>query len=369
MKKQKKNKGERFKKFWNVYKKLDEKEKEKNEIKKALKANRPKGYLAKKIGVYSFWTIMAMIVLLLVVVNVNKGNVSADNDEQDLKQYSQAISDFGRQFLKSYLPIQFNENTQVNALQTERQEKLAPYVTSDILATLSKVQQDTHNIALKDIYVHDVQANGDTYLITYKINMLLSTNPFSKTILKDDKTDKSKVEIVKNNKTVYMTVKVFHQEDEDRFVVYELPSFEAVEGNEQSINVNEKAGLTTLLDMTKEKQIASFVQTFLDSYMKDTKDKLSYLVVPEYELNGFNEALKLMSLEQVEVFEGAANNEYLVYANALIADSDTEVVYPTTYTLAVVENDGVYLVKAVDDKSYIQKALDYKLEVEMAEKQ
>ncbi|MBG9728008.1 hypothetical protein ABD87_00185 [Lysinibacillus sphaericus] len=374
--KKKKNASVGIKKWFTAFKKINNQEKEKALIKKELKANRPKGHLAKKAGVIVFWSLMSAILLLLVIGNINNNNSKASSDNSfESANVLQAVNDFGKQFLKVYLPLQFKEGQILSDTEQQRKELLSPYATQDIIGELSKIHQDTHNIGVGDIYLQGIEENGNTYLATYKVTMSFATNPLSEELLKATNegapgTDsKKEVAVVRNSSSKYITVKILHIKDENNFVVYELPSFEAGKHLEDNVKVDEKSGLTKLMGMNEEAKFKAFAQTFFDTYTKDSKEKLAYLLDKNFELNGLENGFILNEIKQIEVFKGAADNEYLIYVTALLAEGESNVKFPVTYTLAVIEKNDVLLAKGLNDKSYVQKALDYKLEIEMQEKE
>lgn len=359
MKKKHSEKGQRIKMLSNVLKKTSEHEKEKSELKKVLKENRPKGYMAKKAGVVTFWGMISLLIGLFVILIIGNSSSSADNLKRtNTSEETQAVVDYGKRFLRAYLPMQFNEKSSTLTVEEERAAKLAYFTSNNLLDDLSKVYQDTHNVSFKDIFLHDAKIEGDTYLVTYRVDLQFQENPYSQTFEGDVK------QLQTTSTTKYMTVKIASLPDTGEFIVYELPSFVAIKDEPKNVAVNEKSELKSIFDNTLTKRVEQFAFTFMDSYMKDSREKLSYLVVADYQLDGFAEELKLNKLNSVEVFQGAAVNEYLAYVSALVAETETGVMFPTTYTLAIVEEEGIFLVKALNDKSYIQQAIDYKLTIE-----
>ena len=117
----------------------------------------------------------------------------------------------------------------------------------------------------------------------------------------DDKAA-SAPERVKTEK--YISVPVFYDEEESRFIVYDLPSFTHVEKSKIGKDIDSETDGSKAISDGSTQNIKAFMETFFEAYANDSKDKLTYIVEDPKHQNGLNQTMGFVRLKNTEIFEG-----------------------------------------------------------------
>jgi len=345
----------KIKKFLTVMKKANEQEKIKSQTRKSEKKNKPRGYQAKRLGVFSFWFIF-ILMFVIFLVNTLSSNGSKSDGEPIAIEVNKATSaeaiEFSKEFLTKYFTWINVGNYNTDAKE-KRKELMSRYLLNELVDDAVKTTSQAWNsdlkidsVLLKNI--EDVEANKA--VLTFKINPV-----FVKTeaAIEIEKKETNGNEIIKQvKKPKFVKVKVFYDKKSDKYLVSELPSFTYVEElpSETKI-VPETDNLKK--DDSENKEIEAFLETFFDSYANDHKEKLSYLFEnPEY-VSGLNQTMQFVKFERMVAYKGKTDEEKVVTVDVVFEEPDTKIEFISPYTLIIKRTEQGYLVKYIDDKKYI----------------
>lgn len=343
-----------FNKSMDIFKKSFENEKRKKEIRKHEKKSKPKGYRAKRLGATTFWMLF-LFMLLIVFVNVfSASGKSNSTNESDEANANKATSAEGIEFSKSFVSTYFTWDV-VNEKRSERIERLGYYLPEKLSEqAIASDKKWNSAIARENIVLKEVEDLEDSKArITFQVKVVFE-KPSIQEKMKDDKSAEKpaagpeKVETVK-----YISVPVFYDEVENRFIVYELPSFSYVdEKNVDKSHDPETDGLKSVADGSTQ-NIRAFLETFFEAYANDAKDKLTYIVEDPQHQNGLNQTMDFVRLKNTEIFEGKRANEKVIRTEVVLAEPETGIEFNSTYLLVVEEKEMRYTVILVNDKKYI----------------
>lgn len=343
-----------IKKSMDIFKKSLENEKRKKEIRKHEKKSKPKGYRAKRLGAITFWMLF-LFMLLIVFVNVfSASGKSNSTNESEEANTNKATSAEGIEFSKSFVSAYFTWNA-ANVKRSDRIERLAYYLPEKLSEqAIASDKKWNSAIARENIVLKEVEDLKDSKArITFQVKVVFE-KPSIQGEKKDDKSAEKPAAEPEKVKTVkYISVPVFYDEDEKRFIVYELPSFSYVD--EKNIDKSldpETDGLKSVADGSTQ-NIKAFLETFFEAYANDSKDKLTYIVEDPQHQNGLNQTMDFVRLKNTEIFEGKRANEKVIRTEVVLAEPETGIEFNSTYLLVVEEKEMRYTVLLVNDKKYI----------------
>jgi len=337
-----------------IFKKSLENEKRKKEIRKHEKKSKPKGYRAKRLGAITFWMLF-LFMLLIVFVNVfSVSGKSNSTNESDEANTNKAISAEGIEFSKSFISAYFTWNA-ANEKRSDRIERLAYYLPEKLSEqAIASDKKWNSAISRENIVLKEVEDLEDSKArITFQVKVVFE-KPSIQEKKKDDKSaEKPAAELEKVKTVKYISVPVYYDEDENRYIVYELPSFSYVDENNVDKSLDpETDGLKSVADGST-KNIKAFLETFFEAYANDSKDKLTYIVEDPQHQNGLNQTMDFVRLKSTEIFEGKRANEKVIRTEVVLAEPETGVEFNSTYLLVVEEKEMRYTVLLVNDKKYI----------------
>lgn len=341
--KKKKNKNPnglvaKTKKMIMYFKKISKEEKRKKEEKKNNPnlSVKPKGFLARKLGVISFWTLFGFMFLVVTITLLGGDKSSADVDFEGLleEHHNNATTSEAVQFAENFTKDYFNWVT-TDKGKNDRKEKMALYLANGLNEyagmDLNKLEWDSK---FKKSDLRRVESKGDNIAhITFKVDFELTQG--------EDKSEK---------KQKYFVVPVAY--DGYSFGVYELPKFTYIE---EQTTVKEVYRPKLKQAQTGAKSsMSEFLDTFFASYSQDGQDKLNYLLEMPNITNGLGGTLLFSQVNGLEVFKPEEENEnykeeYIVFADVTFTDPDTDLPFRTNYQLTVVMKDDRYIVAGIDD--------------------
>ena len=343
-----------------IFRKSSENEKRKKEIRIREKKSKPKGYRAKKLGAITFW-VLFLFMFLIVLVNVFSSNGQSAANEGKAELTNKATSAEGIEFSKSFLVTYFNWNID-NEKRSDRIGRLNHYLTEQLSEQAITSGEWNSTLTRESIVLKDIDNLGDSKAhITFQVNLLFNSQ--TTTNKQNDDKAAGAPERVKTEK--YISVPVLYDEDERRFIVYDLPSFTHVEKSkiEKTID-SETDGLKSISDGSTQ-NIKAFLDTFFEAYSTDSKDKLTYIVEDPKHQNGLNQTMNFVRLKNTEIFEGKRANEKVVRTEVVLAEPETGIEFTSTYLLVLVEKEGRYTVLFINNKSYIDELKNKKKEEEI----
>lgn len=344
----------KIKKFLTVVKKANEQEKFKSQARKAEKKNKPRGYQAKRFGVFSFWFIFILMFVVFLV------NTVSSNGKSDVKPVSievnQATSaeaiEFSKEFLSKYFTWVNVGNFNSDAKE-KRKELMSRYLAKEFVDDAVKTTSQVWNSELKieNILLKNIEDLKDNQaILTFKINPIFVKTDAAIEVEKKEANGKEIVKQVK--KTKFIKVKVFFDKQSDKYLVSELPSFTYVdEQPNETIVVPETDELKK--DDSENKEIEAFLETFFDSYANDPKEKLSYLFEDPENVSGLNQTMQFVKFEKMVAYKGKTDEEKVVTVDVIFKEPDTNIEFISPYTLIIKHTEQGYLVKYIDNKKYI----------------
>ncbi|MFC5591699.1 conjugal transfer protein [Sporosarcina soli] len=333
-----------------IFKKSSENEKRKKEIKIREKKSRPKGYRAKRFGAMTFWMLF-LFMLLIVFVNVFSSDGISSVTDDSMAGKNKATSPEGIEFAKSFVVTYFNWDIE-NEKRSERIGRLGTYLpeklSEKILIDSKKWNSMTtrENIVLMD--VEDLE--DEKSRITFRARVIFENTVLEKKAESEVAPKPKKVKTAK-----YISVPVYYDEVENRFIVYDLPSFSYVDEQEARKSIDsETNGLKTATSVSNQ-NINAFLETFFEAYANDPKDKLTYIVTDPIHQSGLSKTMDFVRLKNTEIFEGKSINENVVQTEVVLADPETGIEFASSYVLVLLEQDKRYTVLHINNKKYIDE--------------
>lgn len=349
-----KGNGERFTKFVTVFKKLNEQEKMKAESKKQGK---PRGYTARKLGIFSFWILFSFMVLV-VLVNMFSSGSAKDNEIVVLNNKATSVEavEFSKDFLTKYFSWTDASPYNKEGIQ-QRELLLSRYLKNDLVGTAVKSTSLVWDSSLNkdNILLKKVKENGsDRATLTFKITPAYTKTEGAIENEKKSSTDEN-IEIVKVARTTkFVDVQIFYDEKTDNFIIYQLPSFVYLdEADNETAFVPSTKGLKS--NDIDNQDVKQFLDTFFDSFANDTKQKFSYLFENSVGFEGLNETMEYVSYRDLKTYKGKVDNEQIVTVNVELKDPITEITFTSPYSLVLVDTEQGMLVKDVNVETYIDE--------------
>lgn len=405
------NENSKIKKGMNILKKANESEKVRSEERKKEKAlNRPKGYRAKKIGVYTFW-LLFIFTILIILLNLGSNKKQEEAVMKEIKEnkaMSQESVEFGKNFLFEY----FNWSVESEAEQ-ERAEKLAYYVTPEIYKNIERLTTNKWDSQIKrdQIILKEVERTGSNKAqLTYqvKVNFQKTERAYQQELrdlenqyeaekreeekkkreeavkekeaaeqsnkevetteeVKKEETENivqkvNKEDILKESETIqYVTLSVVFDEESNRLAIYENPIFRQMDTGKNDVKVeSEVRGFVELQHEYKEVQ--EFLNTFFDAYANDSKEKLAYFIKDEKYVHGLNQTMEFVEVKGIKVYESyGKEDEIIATADVTFAEIETKIPFTSTYTLVIEKREEGYVVSRINDKRYIDAVKNKKI--------
>ena len=343
-----------FNKSMDIFMKSFGNEKRKKEIRKHEKKSKPKGYRAKRLGAITFWMLF-LFMLLIVFVNVfSASGKSNSTNESEEANTNKATSAEGIEFSKSFVSAYFTWNA-ADEKRSDRIERLAYYLPEKLSEqAIASDKKWNSAIARENIVLKEVEDLEDSKArITFQVKVVFEKPSIQEKKIDDKSAEKTAAEPEKVKTVKYISVPVYYDEDENRYIIYELPSFSYVD--EKNIDKSldpETDGLKSVADGSTQ-NIKAFLETFFEAYANDSKDKLTYIVEDPQHQNGLNQTMDFVRLKNTEIFEGKRANEKVIRTEVVLADPETGIEFNSTYLLVVEEKEMRYTVLLVNDKKYI----------------
>lgn len=305
-------------------------------IKKKVKNQsvRPRGFIARKVGVVTFWLLFGFM-LLVVFVNIFDNSGEAGAEQEISIKTNKAMSQEAAQFAIDFSYYYF---TWINTSEgiRQRQEALSNYLGSNLNEHAGlEVENLSWNSNFITAVVEDTEEKGnDISHITLKVKYKLYQFQEDGITLKEEK------EIIK-----YFVVPIAY--DGKSFGVYQLPKFTHV----QEKTTLDKVTYANLkrADGQETAEVKGFLTTFFRSYAEDSQEQLNYLLTEDNLIQGLNNTMLFDKVKSVEIFMADENKEFVVFLEVTFADPDTGVSFDTNYQLTVVQKNGKYVVSGIDN--------------------
>lgn len=377
MRKKKKNK-ELLKKTVDVIKKASEAERKKSEEKKLKKKNKPKGMKARRLGMITFWFLFSFMFL---VTMVNIFSAEGDTNQEVQVEKNKLFDNEGLEFAKEFVYQYFTWTTDKFGRE-RRAYNLERYFMDglDDLGGIIYNNEWASSTDKRDITLVDVQEISDSqarYIFKVKFTLKSKTDAkdtpkpddnlsFEETLKEERKMKVVNGYNVKVNEK-YISVPVYYNQEKDRFAIFDLPSFTYVkEGKLDDQIENNLANLDMLSDTYVESNVIAFLNTFFESYSKDGRDKLNYILEDERHQDGLNGSMEFVEIKDAKIYNADENNnKFIADTQVILRDPSTKFEFTNKYLLVIKRVDQRYVVESLNDEKAVNEIVDkYLAEIE-----
>ncbi|MER1987468.1 MAG: conjugal transfer protein [Solibacillus sp.] len=327
-------------------KRLSDDEKQKAEHRKLERKGKklndftPKGYRARRYGVYAFWSVFIGMFLFLGLLLLSNGSDDTDKKEDILydKVASQEATVFAQNFIRAYFQWERTDEGIV-----ARQQALAPYLVKGLDVNAGLVTKGIHwNSTYISSQIRDVAIiEPGIGQITFQVKSKLSNGTEEKVLEQ------------------FMVVPIAY--DGESFGVYELPKYTDIANQTTVKAVTDKRLKTASTDDSNEVKV--FVETFFKTYVEGEYEQLRYLLVKDSDITGLNAKYTFKEVNEIEVLQGEAENSFIANVNIAIVNPTTMLETINSYQLAIKKSEDKFVVKAIDDLT--GKTIESKSAVDM----
>src|SRR5699024_1954529 len=324
-----------MKKFITLLKKVTKTKKQRKE-----KVNKPRSYIARKMGVIVFWGLF-IFMFLVVFVNVFSSPTASEEVEEEsfdlnLTTQPEAIQ-FAIDFSRDYFTWDMDD-------MGNRQERLKKYLAKgmDENAGLA-VAGIGWNSSFQGASLKRVDEISDD-----KSHIVLYVRP------KMTREVEEKVE----EKQLYKYFVVPVAYDGQSLGVYSEPYFTDVQ-DDTTVGISKDAlvkGLKTPEDSGETSNIRNFLNTFFSSYAEDSPDKLAY-ILNDPSVVGLNGTMDFDKVNKSDVYQGEKDNQFIVYAEVTFEEPELDMSFDSSYYLLVSKENNRYVVEQVNAESYIEEMI------------
>lgn len=333
--------SERLKRLYRIL------QKEKPEKKKAY---RPRGYRTRKIGVWAFWILLVMILLvgnsLLNAVRSSKAQTEPTEQAITLNPATTTTAvQYAQNFAKEYFTWKPDDKS-----LSDRKERLAPYLAKgmDEQAGLQTNGLKTTSVLTKTEIKNIEEKGAKEAYVTLKVYQKVG---IPKEVTQTNKqTKQTKVVSIKyepKEVTKFFVVPVGYNEN---FGIYDLPKFTYINPQTSLELADQTKGMNEVEDSAAKENVRNFLDTFFDSYTQDSRDKLAYLLEDPEHPNGLNKRMNFVSVYSASVYQDDAPTNYIVRTTVIMEDPDTKDRYKTNYSLNITQKDARYVVTKIDEQ-------------------
>lgn len=326
---------------------------------KKEKVKKPRSYVARRIGVITFWVLFGFM-FLVVVTTVFSSSSSTPEEEKTVElnpsTKPEAIQ-FARDFTKEYF------NWDKDKLD-QREERLKPYLAKGLHEQAGlDLNGEEWDSSFKTATLKKVEEVGENkahivFLVNAELNKEEKKKVTKKKKGKKKKKKKKKTKtIVENKKETlekYFVVPVAY--NGFTLGVYSTPYFSNIY-DETTINVENNEvtkKLRTHDNPDEAENIENFLNTFFASYAEDSPDKLSY-ISNDNSVIGLDGALDFVEVKDTEVYNSDKDNKYIVRTEVTFKDPETEVLFESIYYLLVVKENKHYVVDNMNAENLIEE--------------
>lgn len=356
----------------NVVKKKSEQESKLKEQKKMNKKNKPKGIGARRFGMVAFWLLFLFMFLVVVVNIASPGDetVNADLEINHNKLYNHEGLEFAKDFTYHY----FTWTTDKHGRDIRKANLDRFFLHGlDDLGGIIFDNEWSSSIDKRDIVLKDIQKiNDEQARYVFKVKFTLK----SETEEEDTEIDLDKLNFeehlreerrikIKNGYKIkksekFISVPVYYNHDLDRFAVFNLPSFTFVNEDKLEDSLQDEIQkLDRLTDSYASNNLHAFLDTFFESYSKDGRDKLNYILEDERHEYGLNGSMNFNGISNTTIYRVDENNtKFIAQAEVILTDPSTNFEFMNDYLLVIRRKDQRYVVESLNDEKYVLDIVD-----------
>jgi len=322
-------------------------QKEKPEKKKAY---RPRGYRARKLGVWLFWILLVLILLVgNATLNAVKSSKAVATPAEQVITLNPATTTTAVQYAQNFAKEYFTWKPDDKSL-ANRKERLLPYLAKgmDEQAGLQVNGLKTTSVLTKTEIKNIEEKGPKEAYVTLKVYQKVGIpKEITKTNKKTKQTKVVSVKYEPKEVTKFFVVPVGYYEN---FGIYDLPKFTYIDPQTTLELADRTKGMDEVQDSAAKENVRNFLDTFFDSYTQDSRDKLAYLLEDPEHPNGLNKRMKFVSVYSASIYQGNAPTNYIVHTTVMMEDPDTKDKYKTNYSLNVTQKDARYVVTKIDEQ-------------------
>lgn len=314
------------------FKRLSDDEKQKAEHRKLERKGKklndftPKGYRARRYGVYAFWSVFIGMFLFLGLLLLSNGSDDSDKKEDILydKVASQEATVFAQNFIRAYFQWERTDEGIV-----ARQQALAPYLVKGLDVNAGLVTKGIQwNSTYLSSQIRDVTIiESGIGQITFQVKSKLSNGAEEKVLEQ------------------FMVVPVAY--DGESFGVYELPKYTDIANQTTVKAVTDKRLKSATTDDSNE--VKAFVETFFKTYVEGEYEQLRYLLVKNSDITGLNAKYTFKEVYEIEVLQDEAETGFITNVKVAIVNPATMLETLMSYQLSIKKSEDKFVVKAMDD--------------------
>lgn len=324
-------------------------EKKARDKKKKQKTQKPPGYWSRMLGIAAFWLLMTFILLIALGSRTGESESSANTEEEETNQATlQPSIQFGENFLEEYFTLSTIEEDE------KRQERLDPYVVEglDLSKNISlneKTDNQQRDMKAVDINLNNIKETGDhTALITYEVvtDTAIKEKESDEKSDDKDKSSEASTEGGENKKSFLIGVPIVFSDN--KHAVY---SDAKISGEFEDKKINYQDQTKFMAFEGDEDEVNNFINTFFESYVEESSDKLVYMTAQDVEIASINGSFKFDDVEDVTL--GVKDNESEnpdIHAQVRVSMTDgLGINYSNLYKLVITNADDRYQVVSFEE--------------------
>ena len=314
------------------FRRLSDDEKQKSEQRKLERKGKklndftPKGYRARRIGLYAFWSLFIGMFLFLGLLLLSNGSDDSDQKDDILydKVASQEATVFAQNFIRAYFQWERSDEGIV-----ARQQALAPYLVKGVdinagLVTKGIKWNSTYiSSQIRDVAIIEPGIGQLTFQVKSKLS-----NEIEEKVLEQ-----------------FMIVPIAY--DGETFGVYELPKYTDIANYTTVKTVTDTRLKTANTDESNE--VKAFVETFFKTYVEGEYEQLRYLLVKDSDITGLNAKYVFQEINEIDVLKNEAETGFIANVKVAIVNPETTIQTLMNYQLSIKKSEDKFVVQAMDD--------------------
>lgn len=364
-------KREFLRKVGRILQKSSEAETQKRKKKKLAKRNKPKGILMNKIGMMTFWLLFSFMFLVTTITIFSSpadGQKNATNENHN-KLFSHEGLEFAKEFVHEYLTW-----TNDKFSKERREQNLTPYFL-DAVGKVENIVFDKEwasSVDKRDIILKEIEKINENQARFIFKTIITFEKPTEKKDTKinyerfsfEEVLEQEKKVIIKNGRKIlvtekYISVPIYYNKERNKFAIYELPAFTYVEDKQLDDEINSDIErLEKVKDTFLENNILAFLDTFFESYSKDSKEKLSYILEDEKHQNGLSNSMHFVKVDEADIYMvDDHHNRFVVQTQAILRDPKIKIEFVNSYLIVIKRKDQRYVVESLNDEQYVNSLI------------
>lgn len=314
------------------------------EGKKGPASNRPRGYLARKAGVLSFWLLFGFMFLVVTSTLLGKSDsIKTDAEQEAGPEENRAASAEGVQFAQNFAR---NYLTWANTDEGRKsREKVLGKYLAEGLDKYGGLEMDNlgWDSAVKRTELRRVEEDGGNraYITLYV------TADLTKAGQKEDASpDGPEGEEAAKAKTMKKYLVVPVEYTGKTFGVFELPKFTRLD-EQTDLRASGEKGLEA--ETEEAGNIRRFLETFFKSYAEDSTDELAYMTKGGKAVQGLDQTMRFVEITKSDIYKGKGPESFVARVEIQLEEPETKMRFRTMHRLTLEKEEGRYIVTGMDE--------------------